>query len=74
MGRKIIIWAAIRFGNFAAVYIKEPGKPYIIAGASMFCGYVWAWLTNMEKVIDKDLETFHRKEQMGRLKRMIGLR
>jgi glycosyltransferase involved in cell wall biosynthesis len=48
-------------------------KPYFVSGASMFYGYVWAWLKGVEKVIDKDLETFHRKEQMDRLKRMIGI-
>lgn len=42
-------------------------KPYILGGVLLLIGYYWAMLTRVEKVVSKDLESFRRREQMGRL-------
>ena len=50
-------------------------KPYGIGGMALLAGYGWAWIT-MKKQVPKDLERFHRMEQMNRLKNIFksGLR
>jgi glycosyltransferase involved in cell wall biosynthesis len=50
-------------------------KPYATGGIALLAGYGWAWIT-IKKQVPKDLEQFHRVEQMNRLKGMFrsGLR
>jgi len=42
-------------------------KPYVIGGILLFGGYIWAWISRMERPISKELMTFYRAEQMQRL-------
>ena len=56
------LWEVLR-----CVYqMKNP--PYIIGGALVLAGYVWAILTGAEKSIPKDLMQIRRDGQMQRLK------
>lgn len=43
-------------------------KPYIIGGLSIFTGYFWSMLTNLDKSASDEVVAFQRKDQMRRLK------
>jgi biofilm PGA synthesis N-glycosyltransferase PgaC len=45
--------------------------PFVVGGAAMVAGYAWAFVTRAERPISKDLITFHRAEQMARLKSVV---
>jgi glycosyltransferase involved in cell wall biosynthesis len=42
-------------------------KPYLIGGILLLWGYIWAFITRMERPISKELISFYRTEQMQRL-------
>jgi hypothetical protein len=46
--------------------------PYVIEGASLFAGYLWAWIRRMPRPISDDLVRFNRKEQMAKLRAILG--
>jgi len=46
-------------------------KPYITGGLFIFCGYAWAYLSRTERPLSQELMTFHRDEQMRRLKKIL---
>jgi hypothetical protein len=43
-------------------------RPYVFFGASLFAGYVWAWVRRIERPVSPGLMRFHRHEQMQRLR------
>lgn len=43
-------------------------KPYIIGGILLLSGYIWAFISRMERPISKELMMFYRAEQIQRLK------
>jgi hypothetical protein len=43
-------------------------KPYILGGLLLYSGYLWAFLSGVEKAIPPELVEFRRREQIGRLK------
>jgi glycosyltransferase involved in cell wall biosynthesis len=47
-------------------------KPYVIGGTLLLAGYLWAFVTRVDRPISRELLQFHRGEQMLRLKNMIG--
>lgn len=47
-------------------------RPYLIEGAALFAGYVWAWMRRMPRPVSKELIRFHRREQMTKLKAILG--
>lgn len=55
---------------FRALY-QMKSRPFVLGGISLLSGYVWAFLTRMERPIPQDLVTFHRGEQMQRLKSIL---
>lgn len=46
-------------------------KPVIIGGVALGAGYLWACLRRAERPVSGELMRFHRREQMGRLKRFF---
>jgi biofilm PGA synthesis N-glycosyltransferase PgaC len=46
-------------------------KPYFIGGMLLLWGYIWAFLSRMERPIPPDLVRFYRTEQMQRLKNIF---
>jgi hypothetical protein len=46
-------------------------RPFVIGGASLLFGYLWAYLSGMERPIPRELIAFHQAEQMKRLKSII---
>lgn len=43
-------------------------KPYAIGGILLFAGYAWGAVARIERPVGRELMTFHRREQMERLK------
>jgi poly-beta-1,6-N-acetyl-D-glucosamine synthase len=46
-------------------------RPYVIGGLAVLAGYAWCWLTRRERPVSPELMSFHRGEQMARLKGML---
>lgn len=46
-------------------------RPYVVAGVSLFMGYMYAFLSRAERVVSPQLMNFHRSEQMLKLKAII---
>jgi len=59
------LWELLR-GGFQMVK-----KPYLIGGMCLLSGYFWSWLTGHERPVSKELVTFHRQEQVQRLRQLI---
>lgn len=55
---------------FRSVY-QMTKKPYIIGGASLGWGYLWAMLRGLDRPVPAELIAFHRHEQMQRLNRFF---
>jgi biofilm PGA synthesis N-glycosyltransferase PgaC len=47
-------------------------QPYIIAGLALGLGYCWALLRRAPRPVSRELMAFHRKEQMVKLKTILG--
>jgi glycosyltransferase involved in cell wall biosynthesis len=47
-------------------------RPFILGGLYFIGGYAWAGITRMPRPVSRELMTFHRSEQMARLKRSLG--
>lgn len=47
--------------------LQMRNRPYVLGGGLLVCGFAWAFVTGTEKAVTRDLEAFHRKEQMARL-------
>ena len=56
---------------FRAVY-QLGKKPYVVGGIMIGAGYLAAALKRIERPISSDLVRFRRREQMARLKRLLG--
>lgn len=46
-------------------------KNNIVGGSLLMLGYMWAFLTRLERPVSAELMRFHRSEQMQRLKKMF---
>jgi biofilm PGA synthesis N-glycosyltransferase PgaC len=46
-------------------------RPYLVGGLCLLSGYFWSVLTRAERPISRELITFHRNEQMKRLKTLF---
>lgn len=53
------------------VFYKMTKKPYVIGGAVLGLGYLWAWLRRAPRPVSKELMKFHRGEQMVKLKTIL---
>lgn len=56
---------------FRVVY-RMSQKPYVIDGVTLGLGYVWAMLRRTRRPVSDELMLFHRKEQIEKLKRILG--
>ena len=61
------LWEVLR-GMFQ---MRRP--PFVLGGLYFVAGYLWAALIRMERPVSRELMAFHRREQMTRLKRLLGL-
>ncbi len=46
-------------------------KPYLVGGAMLATGYLWAMLRRIERPISQELVLFRRREQMQRLRKFL---
>ena len=49
-------------------------KPYVIGGLCLLLGFAWSFLRRMERPVPADLISFHRSEQMARLRNLLPFR
>jgi poly-beta-1,6-N-acetyl-D-glucosamine synthase len=56
---------------FRAAY-QSTKKPLLLGGLALGAGYFWAALCRAERPVSRELITFHRKEQMERLKKAFA--
>jgi biofilm PGA synthesis N-glycosyltransferase PgaC len=49
-------------------------RPFVIGGACLVAGYASAWALRKASPVPADLREFHRREQMDRLRRLVGRR
>jgi len=48
-------------------------RPIVIGGLCFIAGYIWAGITRTHRPVSADLMAFHRREQLTRLRRLVGL-
>jgi hypothetical protein len=60
------VWAMLRGVH------EMRNKPWIVAGLLFQLGFLWAALTRMPRPVSPELMTFHRGEQMARLRALFG--
>jgi biofilm PGA synthesis N-glycosyltransferase PgaC len=53
------------------VAYRTTKKPYIIDGLGLGLGYCWAFLRRTPRPVSRELMTFHRKEQMAKLRSIL---
>jgi glycosyltransferase involved in cell wall biosynthesis len=46
--------------------------PWFVGGMALGSGYLWAWMRGTERPVSGELITFHRQEQMQRLKNLLS--
>ena len=56
------LWEILR------IIYRMTKRPYIVSGLNLMLGYFWGFATRMKRPISKELMTFHRKEEMQKLK------
>jgi len=61
------LWEAFR------VLYRLPRAPYVLGGAALGAGYVWAMLRHAKRPVSRELMAFHRKEQMLKLSAILKL-
>lgn len=49
-------------------------RPYVVRGAAIMTGYVWAALSGEERPVPRDLRALRRKEEMAQLVRFFRMR
>lgn len=45
--------------------------PYVVGGLALLAGYVWCWITNVQRPVSSEVMAFHRREQMARLRGLL---
>jgi poly-beta-1,6-N-acetyl-D-glucosamine synthase len=53
------------------VAYRATKRPYVIAGLALGLGYCWAFLRHKPRPVSRELITFHRQEQMLKLKAIL---
>ena len=56
---------------FRVIY-RMTKKPFIIDGLAIMSGYLWGFLTQMERPVSQELMKFHRHEQIQKLKLILN--
>jgi len=47
-------------------------RPYVLDGVALGLGYLWALLRRVERPVSRELMQFHRREQMKKLRVIVG--
>jgi biofilm PGA synthesis N-glycosyltransferase PgaC len=54
------------------VAYRLKNRPFLLDGIALGSGYMWALLTRVKRPVSTELMRFHRKEQMQKLKAILG--
>jgi len=54
--------------QFLRAFYQMTKRPYVLSGALLFFGYIWAFFNRYERPIPRSLMTFHRREQLQRMR------
>jgi glycosyltransferase involved in cell wall biosynthesis len=60
------------FWEFFRVGYRMMKRPYLVDGAAMGLGYIWASIRRTKRPVTKELMKFHRGEQMRRLRGILS--
>jgi len=47
-------------------------RPYVVGGLALLGGYLWCWVRGIERPVSAQLMSFHRGEQMARVKQLLS--
>jgi hypothetical protein len=47
-------------------------RPYLVSGAALAAGYFWGFIRRTPRPVSKELMKFHRKEEMQKLRVILG--
>src|SRR4029077_16938695 len=47
-------------------------QPVLVGGLALFCGFGWAPLRRIQRPVSRELMRFHRREQMKKLRAILG--
>jgi poly-beta-1,6-N-acetyl-D-glucosamine synthase len=61
------VWQVFR------VMYRMAKRPVLIGGLALLSGYCWAALRRMQRPVSRELIRFHRREQMKKLRLIIGM-
>jgi glycosyltransferase involved in cell wall biosynthesis len=71
-GRKDYLLGNHPLWQLFRVLYQMTRRPYLVKGALLFAGYSWALLTRVERPISAELLRFNRREQLERLRSLLG--
>jgi glycosyltransferase involved in cell wall biosynthesis len=54
------------------VVFRMTKPPYVLDGAALGLGYLWAFVSRERRVVSEELMRFHRKEQMQKLRAIVA--
>ena len=54
--------------HFIRVLYRLPRKPIVVGGTGLLIGYCYAWIRRVERPVSAEMISFHRNEQLARLK------
>lgn len=58
--------------EFFRVVYRMTKPPYVVDGAALGLGYVWAFISRQQRPVSPELMRFHRKEQMQKLRAIFA--
>ncbi len=70
-GKDYILGSHPAWEFFRSIYLMK-NRPYVLGGVLTFVGYLLAMVRGAKKAIPEDLMQIRRKDQMQRLKRILG--
>lgn len=54
----------------ARSFFQMKNRPLVVGGLSLLSGYAYAWLSAKPNPIPAELRSFHRREQMNRMRKL----